>query len=487
MIFGNPKVRVAMLVASLLAASCDSPPPAEYEPHVTEEDQQLGAEQHPLLLEEFGGSYEGPEAAYVSVVGAKLASAAGLQDQCTFTLVNTDVVNAFAVPGCYIYVTRGLMGIVNSEAELASVLGHELGHIVAAHSRRQEERSLWRTLGVLAVGLITGSEQLTRIAGRAAEFFTLRYSRQQEYEADDLGIRYLRQAGYDPYASPDMLDALARQEQYQARTGGHDEARSIPEWARTHPLTENRIERARDEAGASGIAPDDLPEGEAAYLREVDDLLYGDDPEQGFVRGRSFAHPMMRIAFEAPKGFTLTNSPRAILIEGPDGMRGEFGGGRLPPAGLEAYVTALMKQLLGDAQAAPGPAERTRVNGLPAIFVPALVPTEQGTVRLRIAAYEGGDGEAYHFIMISPPGKEIAPALGALFRSFRLLPPDEAARLKPRRIKVVTAGPGDTSSTLAARMASEQPLGTFLMLNGRSAGQPLRSGDRVKIVTFAAP
>ena len=109
---------------------------------ITPDERQLGAEQHPLLLAEFGGAYEGAEAPYVRSLGNKLAAEAGLDGQCTFTLVNSDVVNAFAVPGCYIYVTRGLMGIVNSEAELASVLAHEVGHIVGLHGRRQQKRSL---------------------------------------------------------------------------------------------------------------------------------------------------------------------------------------------------------------------------------------------------------------------------------------------------------------------------------------------------------
>ncbi|HEU0133573.1 MAG TPA: M48 family metalloprotease, partial [Allosphingosinicella sp.] len=186
----------------------------DHQPEIRAEEKQLGAEQHPKLLAEFGGAYEAPEALYARRVGQKIASAAGLDGQCTFTLVNSDVVNAFAVPGCYIYITRGLMGIVNSEAELASVLAHEVGHIVAAHNRRQQRRSLWRSIGVWAVGTITGSEDLSRIAGRAAEYFTLRYSRKQEYEADDLGVRYLAAAGYDPYAASDMLAALGRHEEY---------------------------------------------------------------------------------------------------------------------------------------------------------------------------------------------------------------------------------------------------------------------------------
>ncbi len=473
-----------LLAASALVAGCGGGDDTSA-PEIGEREKRIGAEQHPQLLAEFGGAYQAPEAAYLRRVGGKVAAGAGLEGQCTFTLVNSDVVNAFAVPGCYIYVTRGMMGIVNSEAELASVLGHEVGHIVAAHNRRQQRRSLWRSLGVIAVQMITGSEDLTRIAGRAAEYFTLRYSRKQEYEADDLGVRYLAAAGYDPHAAGDMLGALGRHERFMSRTRGRDEARAIPEWARTHPLSGNRVERAAQTAAATGFADDALPELEAAYLNEVDGLLYGDDPQQGFVIGRRFAHPVMRIGFEAPPGFTLTNSPQAILIEGPDGLRGEFGGGAMPRGGLEAYAEQVVASLLRGTAAEAGPAEATRVNGVPALLTTLLVRTEQGAIELALAAYDGGGGRAFHFVLVAPPADSSRSALGSLVGSFRLLSAEEAGSLRPRRIRTLRVAPGQSAASFARLMAAEHPLDHFLMLNGRSPGDPLRPGELVKIVTLA--
>jgi predicted Zn-dependent protease len=378
------------------------------------------------------------------------------------------------------------MGIVNSEAELASVLAHEIGHIAGNHSERQQRRALFRGLGVAAISAVTGSERLSRIAGAAAALFTLRYSRKHEYEADDLGLTYLREAGYDPHEAVDMLDALGRHQDFLTSSRGRDEANAIPEWAMTHPLTEHRTARARAAAEDSGVRPGTLADNEAAYLRELDGLLYGDDPEQGFVTGRRFAHPVMRIGFEAPEGFRLTNSPQAILIEGPDGLQGEFSAGPQPPGGLAAYAEAVLTSLLGKAPADIGTASPVLINGVPALIVPARVRTEQGAVGLSLAAFEGPGGSAFHFVMISKPDAQASDLIAQLFQSFRLLSAQEAASLKPRRIRTVRAGAGDTARTLAARMATDEPMAHFLMLNGRAAGDPVKPGEMVKLVVVAA-
>jgi predicted Zn-dependent protease len=281
-----------------------------------------------MLLAELGGAYSGDEAPYLSHLGNKLADAAGLGRQCTFTLVNSDVVNAFAVQGCYIYVTRGLMGIVNSEGELASVVAHELGHIAGEHNERQQRRSLFRSLGVAAIATVTGSERLTRLAGSAATFFTLRYSRKHEYEADELGLSYLRDAGYDPYAAADMLGALHRHESFLAATRGSGDANIVPEWALTHPYAEHRIARAMDAARKSGVQPDQLPEFEAEYLRQVDGLLYGDDPAQGFVIGRSFAHRQCGSHLSLLRALPWPTAPERSCSTVPTGSEGSSAAAR---------------------------------------------------------------------------------------------------------------------------------------------------------------
>jgi predicted Zn-dependent protease len=480
------RAALAALPLALLAAGCggggDDVPASG--PVISEQDRAHGAEAHAQLLAGFGGAYTGPQAAYVRGVGERIAAAAGVKGQCTFTLVNSDVVNAFAVPGCYIYVTRGLAAIVTNEAELASVLGHELGHILGQHAQRQERRTIWRTLGVIAVS-VTGSERLTRLASQAGQYFGLRYSRKQEYEADDLGVAYLERAGYDVYAAADMLTALERQDKFITATRRRDDARSVPEWASSHPLTEHRIERAFDAAEATGIADDAQPEHADRYLAAIDGLLYGDDPDQGFVIGRRFAHPAMRISFEAPAGFSLANSPQAIRLTGPDGIAGEFGGGAMSDGDLQAYARALVAHVAGNAPAEPIGTTAMSINGVAAIVTQLRLAVRDGAVPLTIAVYDGGGGQAYHFIIVSPPANADAAAVAALIRSFRRLSPQEAAALRPRFIRTVRAGPGDTAASLVARVVDPAPRALFELINARAADAPVTPGETVKIVRYA--
>jgi predicted Zn-dependent protease len=460
----------------VLASGCSGDPVQTAA--VDEHEKQYGAEQHEQLLQQFGGAYAGPESQYLKQVGEKLAQTAGLEGDCTFSLVNTDVTNAFAVPGCYIYVTRGLMGLMNSEDELASVLAHELGHIVADHSEQQQQRSLLRQLGVVAVALVTDSPALTRIAGGAAQLFTLRYSRTHEHEADDFAVKMLVQSNYNPFAAADMLNALGRYEAFHQASGA--EIHAVPEWGRTHPLTDRRIERVREAAKAAGSPAGSRPEQESPFLEQVDGLLYGDDPEQGYVRGRSFAHPGMRIAFDFPESLRLVNNPAAIQIEGADGLRGEFSGGRAE-RGLDAYAEAVLGQF-GDARVQTSAVERVTINRLPATIHELRLDTGQGTLNGLLAVVSTGGSSAYHFLLVAAPGKQVSPDAMKMVASFRRLSETEATRLRPRYIDVVAVRDDTTAKTLSGLMVSDRPLEHFLVLNGRSEDETVKAGTRVKIV-----
>ena len=269
-----------------------------------------------------------------------------------------------------------------------------------------------------------------------------------------------------------------------ARTSGRDTASAIPAWARTHPLSAERVTRATGRAQAAGAVRDTPPERTQPYLQAVNGMIYGDDPEQGYVNGRTFAHPSMRIAFEAPQGFTLTNTTTAVVIAGPNNARAQFSGGVLPQEGLEAYANARLRQLIGQARAQIGHPQRSTTNGLETVTIPARAQNQQGQiVDVSVTAYRVND-RAYHFLTLAPQGAGAAmtPMLG----SMRTLTTQQAAALRPRRIELVQIGARDTAQSLSRRMAfDDYQLERFLALNGRDSATPLRAGETVKIVTYA--
>lgn len=473
---------IALAVASALTvASCATIDSTADAPSVTQNDRTVAARNHPQIMQQFGGAVEGPLAIYVAGVGERVAVAAGVPGQCTFTVVNTDVVNAFAVPGCYIYVTRGLLAIMNSEDELASVLGHEVGHVVADHAARRQNTATMAGLGAVLAGVLTGSGQIAQAAGQVGQLYALNYSRDQEFESDDLGVRYLSATGYNPYAASDMLHALGVNDALSARTSNR-ETSAIPAWARTHPLSADRVTRANANAAAAGASRGSPPENTRAYLQAVNGMIYGDDPEQGFVNGRTFSHPGMRIRFEAPQGASLTNTPAAVIVRGQN-LQSQFSGGALQ-GDLETYAGNVLRQVIGQAPASQiERPQRGTTNGLETVSIFARAQTQQGQVLdVSVTAYRVGD-RAYHFVSITPQGgmNVVSPML----RSFRQLTTQEAGALHARQITLVTVGARDTAQSLANRMAyDDYKLERFLALNGLESASDLRTGQIVKLVTY---
>jgi predicted Zn-dependent protease len=207
-IFKMKRVFVAVAALSLVAASAAYAPALAQMRAISQGERAQGAQAHPQLLAQFGGAYGGRQDAYVAGVGKRIAVQSGLSNSerdFTVTLLNSPVNNAMAIPGGYIYVTRQLLALMNDEAELAAVLGHEVAHVAARHG---STRSRTNTIGTVLAGIlgaVTGSSQIAQIAGQAAQLYTLRFSRQQELQSDDLGVRYLASAGYDPLALSTVL------------------------------------------------------------------------------------------------------------------------------------------------------------------------------------------------------------------------------------------------------------------------------------------
>ena len=452
---------------------------------ISESDRRLGAQEHPKILAEFGGAYNGPGVAMVSQVGKAVSVQSGLAQtgaECTVTLLDTTIVNAFAIPGCYTYITRGLLSIMNDEAELASVLGHEIGHVAARHSQKRQQRSTIAGIGSVLAGVFLGG-QAGQLANVFAQANVLQFSRSQEYQADDLGIRYMTTAGYDPYASADMLESLGEQSTLESRLRGQAEAAQIPTWQRSHPLTTDRVRRATATAQKTGLQPGARMRNADQYFSAVDGMLYGDNPTQGYAEDSTFSHPTLRLRFEAPQGFYLNNASDAVTMEGPNGLRAQFAGGRISGS-LDNYVTSVAQALVGQSQGVQaGQITRTNINNMAVSILPLRASSGSGSVDVQIVGYQWDANTAYHLVTIAPAGR--SGNFDSLLRSFRRLTDSEAAALRPRVIDVVTVGAGDTLQSMARRMAfSSYQLERFLVINDREANQPLRRGEKVKIVVY---
>ena len=452
---------------------------------ITAAERQQGQQADKGILQEFGGAFQGPQAAYAARVGQKIAVQSGLSSTpgaFDVTLLNSPVNNAFAIPGGYVYVTRQLMALMNDEAELAAVLGHEVGHVAARHSAKRQSAATRNTilgaLGQVVAGAVLGSGSmmgglLQRGIGTGAQLATLGYSRGQETQSDDLGIAYLRRAGYDPAALSDMLAGLAAQTALDQQIAG--DARSVPAWASTHPDPGARVRRAEQQAGSgTGVRNRD------AFLAAIDGMMYGEDPQQGVIDGRTFLHPGFRIAFTIPAGFRMQNGTAAVTITGPN-AQAQFTTAAYN-GDLAAYVGTVARGL--GASSAPA-AERTSVNGVPAAFTAVRASAGSTPVDVGIFAYAPGGGKAYHFVVITPAGNALG-ALSSMVESFRTLTAAEATPAgKPRFVRVLTVKAGDTVQSLSARMAfPDYKLDRFLVLNGLGPQDTLKPGEKVKLVTY---
>lgn len=441
--------------------------------------------EHAQIVQEFGGEMGGQLGSLVDAVGTRIASQTGRRVSGDVTLLNSPVANAFATSTGRVYVTRQLMALMNSEDELAFVLGHEAGHIAANHSQRRQTTSIFSQIGAALLGVVTGSNQLAQLAGTLGQQYLLSFSRNQEYESDRLGVRYIAASGYNPLASTEILDTLNTYGTLRARFAGReDDQRSTPSWNSTHPASADRIARARREAQATGRGA--VPEARDRYLAAIDGMLFDDDPRQGVVEGSTFRHPDLRFAVDAPQGYGISNSARAVGVSGRQGQAlfstAAYNGQ------LESFAFQALQSVVGNqGQVQATQPRRLTINGLPAVAINARVRTSNGAADLTVVGYEFGRTQAYYLATLTPAGSGAGPFAGTI-DSVRRLSAQEAGQIRARIIDVVTAGRTDTVESLARRMAYPTlQVERFRTLNGLTAGERVVPGQRVKLVVYGTP
>ncbi|MFO7303325.1 MAG: M48 family metalloprotease [Acidobacteriota bacterium] len=469
------KALIRLLIVVVMAGCATNPATGRRQLILMSEQEeiQIGRQSDAEIRQQMG-LYDDPQLqAYVRQVGQKLVAGSHRQHlPWTFAVVDEPAVNAFAVPGGFIYLTRGILPFLRSEAELAGVLGHEIGHVDARHSAEAYSRQLGAGLGLVLAGILVPETQpLQGLAGAGLSVLFLKYGREAELESDRLGVQYASRAGWDPRGVPGMLTTLARLDEASGSTRG------IPNWALTHPPAADRVERVQEVVAQASTAKGIVNEN--ALDRYLDGLVFGDSREKGIVRGNEFLHPVLRFAIRFPEGWQVMNTDEQVAARRDENsnhimlLQLAQGSGPLQQVAPAQMANAGWQQLNG---------QQASINGLD-----AYVGTYQGRVnnvdvRLRAAHVRAGN-QTYVVAGLAPVGEfaSAEPTFTAAIRTFRSLSAAEADRIQPNRIDFRIARAGDTWESLA-REQGVVSAATLAIMNGRDPSSQPKPGERLRIV-----
>ncbi|TPW28414.1 metalloprotease [Pararhizobium mangrovi] len=427
----------------------------------------------PEIEAAFGGVYHDAKAERMiaRIVGRMTAAAPDHGITYSLTILNSPRVNAFALPGGYIFVTRGMLALADDSAELAGILGHEMGHIIANHGvkRARFEQAQIERLRAAAGTLVDPEARASALAESQRKVAA--FSREQEVQADKTGVSIEGRAGYDPYSSVRLLSTMEAFSRFETR--GATE-KTEPDFLADHPNSPARSAAIRVNAarfGRTGVGE----RGRDAYLDGIDGMLFGYPPQAGYVRGRQFLHPELGIGFTVPKGFILENNSDAVLAAGPDGVAIRFDSVDLTGNGsMSRYLRSGWVVGLDD-----GSVRSRTINGLPAATGDAT--TENW--HFRITVIRSGD-HIYRILTAAPKDdRALEAAARSTEASFHALTWRERRQLKPLHLHIVTVKPGESVADLARRMqGTDRPEGLFRLINQLSDTERVKAGERVKLV-----
>jgi predicted Zn-dependent protease len=410
---------------------------------------------------------------YVSRVGTALAARSERpQLPWRFGVVDDPTPNAFALPGGFIYVTRGLMTLMESEAELATVLGHEIGHVTARHSVTMLSRAQLAQLG-LGIGMVLVPELqgLGNLAGTGLQLLFLKYGRDAEHQADELGFRYALGQAYDVREMADVFRTLERASQAEGQS-------PLPTWLSTHPYPAERIQRTNERIAALQPPPTGGTVRRAEYLNEIDGVVYGENPRNGFFRGTTFLHPDLRFRLDFPQGWRTQNLPQAVMAGSPQ----QDAAIQLTLA--QGTPESAAREFLGQ-QGIQSTAPRSRsVNGLPAVSAQFRAQTEQGMLE-GIALFVAHGGNTYMLLGFTP-SQRFGAYQGALEQSlgsFAVLTDPQALNVRPNRVTIVRTQQSTTLAEFNRRYPSVIELAELALINQVADGNTtIPSGTMVKRV-----
>lgn len=470
-----PALALAVLVAACADLSRLDRQTALTEPPKQAEPAGPAQREHQRILAAYGGAYQDARLeGLISRTVDRLVAASERPDlRYRVTILNSPAVNAFALPTGQLYVSRGLIALANDTSELASVLSHEMAHVIARHAAIREDQARQAQLVSRVASDVFNDPQMGAMALAKSKIALASFSRGQELEADGIGVGISSRAGYDPYGALRFLDSMGRNA--ELRPAGVAADPRYLDFLSSHPATPDRMKIAQANA-RQYAAPGSGERDGATYLASIDGLTYGEDPSEGYVRGRRFLHPRLGFTFQAPEGFTLDNTAQAVLgvrDGGNDALRLDVV--RVPAEQtLAAYLNSGWIENID-----PQSIEEVTLNGFPAAT--ATARGDQWTFRLYAVRF-GSD--VYRFVFAS---KRKSPDFDRTVReavsSFRRMALTEIQSTRPLRLKIVAVQPGDTIERMAGRMAvADHAAERFMVLNGLHSGQALKPGEQVKIV-----
>lgn len=437
---------------------------------------QIGAEQHPRILANYGGEYQDVRISRMIALTLGTLTTVSENPIQSFrvTILDSPSVNAFALPGGYLYITRGLLALANNEAEIAAVLSHEMAHVLANHGiQRQQQQDAAQIAGQVVSEILSG--QLSANSAIAKNKLRLAaFSRQQELQADEIGIRMLAQAGYDPDAAVTFLNSIENFSNFQ----GQDQNATGLNFLSSHPSTPQRrkaalahVERFR--------TPTAIKQNRDGFLKSLDGLTFGENSRHGYVRGRSFLHAELGIGFDVPRGFEIDNTNEAVLSSGPNDIAMQFDAVEAKPGStLQSYINDGWIKGLDQTSIA-----QTLINGLPALN--ARAEADRWVFDIMIIRY----GEFYYRFLTAIPRENLSSLSIAreIASSFRVLSRNELRNLRPLRVRTIKVSQGQNIASLARQMqGTDKKIALFRILNGLDPSMPpaqfLTPGTSVKII-----
>lgn len=485
----RPFLRAAavwILVPCLLAAACATVPATggkQLSFFSEEEEIAMGREADAEIVGSIGVYDDPAMQAYVDEVGRKLAAVSERpQLPWTFQVIDDASVNAFALPGGWIYVTRGILTHLGSESELAAVLGHEVGHVTARHGVHQVSKEILATVGVGLLVLL--DPDLGAAAGAAAlglGILFLKNGRDDERQADDLGLRYLSRGGWDPRPMPEVFAMLKAVGEVEAAAAGGGR---LPNWLSTHPDPGARRQRIEEAIAATGEDYSARPSGRDEYVTRLDGMVFGADPRQGFFQGQAFLHPDFEFRFDFPEGWETVNSSEAVAGSHPDGeaeLQLTVSAEATPQAAADAFYA-------GEEAIEEVNRFRQAIHGAPAVWSRFEADVE-GTEISGLLAFVAHGGNVFQLVGYTEAANwnRHQSSIERSLQSFRRLTDRAALAIEPQRLEIVRLPREMTLEAFAQRWPSSVDLATLALINHAQPGEILPRARALKRVVGPPP